>query len=39
MIILIEKENITDNSNEVIKKETLLVNNGEITKTFKKPFG
>ena len=37
-IILIEKEKITDSSNEVIKKETLLVNNDEIAKTFNKHF-
>ena len=33
-IILIENEKITNNSNEVIKKETLLVSNDEIAKTF-----
>ena len=37
-IILAEKEKITNNSNEVIKKETLLVKNDEITKTFDKHF-
>ena len=37
-IILIENEKITNNSNEVIKKETLLVNNDEIAKTFNKHF-
>ena len=37
-IILIEKEEITNNSHEVIKKETLLVNNDEIAKTFNKHF-
>ena len=37
-IILIEKEEITNNSNEVIKKETLLVNNDEIANTFHKHF-
>ena len=37
-IILIEKEKITENSNEVIKKETLLVHNDEIAKTFNKHF-
>ena len=37
-IILIEKEKITNSSNEVIKKETLLVNNDEIAKTFNKHF-
>ena len=35
-IILIEE--ITNNSNEVIKKETLLVSNDEIAKTFNKHF-
>ena len=38
-IILIEKEKITNNSNEVIKKETLLVSNDEIAKAFNKHFG
>ena len=33
-IILIEKEEITTNTNEIIEKETLLVNNDEIAKTF-----
>ena len=37
-IALIEKEEITNNSTEVIKKETLLVKNDEITKTFNKQF-
>ena len=37
-IILTEKEEITNNSNEVIKKETLLVKNDEIPKTFNKHF-
>ena len=37
-IILIENEKITNNSNEVIKKETLLVSNDEIAKTFYKHF-
>ena len=37
-IILIKKEKITNNSNEVIKKETLLVKNDEIAKTFNKHF-
>ena len=37
-IILIEKEKITNNSNEVIKKKTLLVNNDETAKTFNKHF-
>ena len=35
-IILIEKEEITTNTNETVKKETLLVNNDEIAKTFNK---
>ena len=33
--ILIEKEKITNHSNKVIKKESLLVKNDEIAKTFK----
>ena len=37
-IVLNEKEKITNNSNEVIKKETLLVKNDEIAKTFNKHF-
>ena len=37
-IILIEKEEITTNINEIVEKETLLVNNDEITKTFNKHF-
>ena len=37
-IILIEKEKITNNSNEVIKKETLPVKNDEIAKIFNKYF-
>ena len=37
-IILIEKENITTNTNEVVQKETLLVNNDEIANTFNKHF-
>ena len=37
-IILIEKEKIINNSNEVIKKETLLAKNDEIAKTFNKHF-
>ena len=36
--IILENEKITNNSNEVIKKETLLVSNGEIAKTFNKHF-
>ena len=32
-IILIEKEEITTNTNEIVEKETLLVNNDEIAKT------
>ena len=35
-IILIEKEKIINNSNQVIKKKTLLVKNDEIAKTFNK---
>ena len=37
-IILIEKEEITTNANEIVEKETLLVNNDEITKSFNKHF-
>ena len=37
-IILTENEKITNNSYEVIKKETLLVSNDEIAKTFNKHF-
>ena len=37
-IIFIEKEKITNNLNNAIKKETLLVDNDEITKTFNKHF-
>ena len=37
-IILTEKENIIANKNEVIQKETLLVNNDEITKTLNNYF-
>ena len=37
-IILIEKEEITTNTNEIVEKETLLVNNDEIAKTFNKHF-
>ena len=38
-IILIEKEEITTNTNEIAEKETLLVNNDEIAKKFNKDFG
>ena len=37
-IILIEKEEITKNTNEIVEKETLLVNNDEIAKTFNSTF-
>ena len=37
-IILIEKENIIINKNEVVRKETLLVNNDEITKALNNHF-
>ena len=37
-IILIEKENIITNKTEVLQKETLLVNNGEIAKTLNNHF-
>ena len=33
-IILIEKEEITTNTNEIVEIETLFVNNDEIAKTF-----
>ena len=36
--ILIEKENIFTNKNEVVQKETLLVNNDEIAKTLNNHF-
>ena len=37
-IILIEKKNIITNKNEVVQKETLLVNNDEIAKSFNNHF-
>ena len=37
-IILIEKKEITTNTNEIVQKETLLVNNDKIAKTFNKHF-
>ena len=37
-LILIEKEEIKTNANEIVEKETLLVNNDEIAKTFNKHF-
>ena len=37
-IILIEKEEIASNTNEIVEKETLLVNNDEFAKTFNKHF-
>ena len=37
-IILIEKENIITNKNEVVQKETLLVNNHEIAKILNNHF-
>ena len=37
-IILIEKENIITNKNQAEQKETLLVNNDEIAKTFNNHF-
>ena len=37
-IILIEKENIITNKNEVVQKETLLVNNDEIAKILNNHF-
>ena len=36
--ILIEKEKITTNTNVIVEKETLLVNNDEIAMTFNKNF-
>ena len=33
-IILIEKKGITTNTNEIVEKETFLVSNDEIVKTF-----
>ena len=33
-IILIEKEEITTNTNEIVEKETLLLHNDELVKTF-----
>ena len=35
---LVEKEEITKNTNEIVEKETLLVNNDEIAKTFNRDF-
>ena len=35
-IILIEKEKNTTNTSEIVEEETLSVNNGGITKAFKK---
>ena len=35
---LLKKEKITTNTNEIVEKETLLVNNDEIAKTFNKHF-
>ena len=37
-IILFKKEEITTNTNEIVEKETLLVNNDQIVKTFNKHF-
>ena len=37
-IILIEKDEINNNSSEAIKKETLLLKNDEIAKTLNKHF-
>ena len=37
-IIVIEKEEITANTNEIVEKVTLLVNNDEIAKTFNRHF-
>ena len=35
---LIEKDEITKNKNEIVEKETLLVNNDEIARTFNRDF-
>ena len=37
-IVLLYFYEITNNSNEVIKKENLVVNNGEVAKTFNEHF-
>ena len=37
-IVLLYFHEITNNSNEVMKKENLLVNNGEVAKTFNEHF-
>ena len=37
-LILIEKEEVTANTNEIVEKEALLVNSDEIAKTFNKHF-
>ena len=37
-IIIIDKENLVTNKNEVAKKETLLLNNNEIAKTLNNHF-
>ena len=37
-IVLFEKEDITTNTNEIVEKETLLINNDEIARTFNKHF-
>ena len=37
-LTLIKKEKNTNNSNKITKKETLLINNDEIAKTFNKNF-
>ena len=37
-IILLEKGDIFTNTNAIVEKETLLVNNNEIAKTFNKHF-
>ena len=36
--ILAKKQEIATNTNEIVKKEALLVNNGQIAKTFNKQF-
>ena len=37
-IILVENEEITTNTNQIVEKETLLINNDETVKAFNKHF-
>ena len=37
-VVIVKKENIINNSNEIIKKEALLIKNDEVAKTFNKNF-